>query len=88
LLLGEKELVIRARNPEGDTVDSTVSEKHIHSRPAGGFCMGFNGGYLLEMLDAVGTEQVELSSSSSESICLITPQDEDSWHYMLAPMRL
>jgi DNA polymerase-3 subunit beta len=50
--------------------------------------IGFNEGYLIEVLNVIDTTSVKLSLSDSNSSCLIHNMDSEQSRYVIMPMRL
>ena len=50
--------------------------------------IAFNPRYLLEALRAIGNEKITIQLLSPLSPCVITPADDDSYRYLVLPLRL
>ncbi len=50
--------------------------------------IGFNVGYLVDVLNALDEEQVKITLSNPNSSALIEAQNDDSVLYVVMPMRL
>ena len=50
--------------------------------------IGFNIGYLLDVLNSIDGKNIELLFYNQESSCLIKEHDNDSEIYVIMPMRL
>jgi DNA polymerase-3 subunit beta len=50
--------------------------------------IGFNVGYLLDVLSNLKNEQVQISLGDSNSSALITLPGDDSFKYVVMPMRI
>lgn len=73
-----------AHNP-----DHEEAEEEIPVEFAGGPVeIGFNVGYLLDVLNVIPAEEVTFLFTDGDSSCLITPSGDDSTRYVVMPMRL
>lgn len=77
-------LHLQAHNPEQDEAEEEVEIDY----QGGEITIGFNVGYLLDVLGVVGTESVQMSLIDSNSSTLITPDGSDDCRYIIMPMRL
>jgi DNA polymerase-3 subunit beta len=50
--------------------------------------IGFNVGYVLDVLGVIDTSQVQIKVADPNSSALISNKDEDSNLYVIMPMRL
>ena len=50
--------------------------------------IGFNITYLLDVLQNLGTDQVQLAFGDANSSALITVRDRDDYKYVVMPMRI
>ena len=50
--------------------------------------IGFNVTYLLDAINAIKTEQILMTTTSPDSSCLLTPDNQDNCKYVVMPMRL
>ena len=55
---------------------------------AEGLKIGFNNRYLMDALKACDQEEIILKLNTSESPCLLCPKEDDSYLYMVLPIRL
>lgn len=77
-------LRIQAHNPEQEE-----AEEELEVRYQGGpLTIGFNVGYLLDVLSALPGETVEASFTDANSSCLITAPGAEGCRYVVMPMRL
>jgi len=73
-----------AHNPEQEEAEEEVSVEYQGSPLE----IGFNANYIIDALNAVATDQVELSIVDANSSCLITPHEQQDRRYVVMPMRL
>ena len=84
LLLSQDQLTIQANNPEQDEAEVVLTVEY--SGPE--IEIGFNVGYLQDVLSVLGSETVKISVSDANSSALIeAPGSEDSI-FVVMPMRL
>jgi DNA polymerase-3 subunit beta len=79
---GMVELV--AHNPEQEEAEEKVQIDYEGKEIA----IGFNVGYLLDVLNALDTEKVQFSIVDANSSCLIHGVGRDESRYVVMPMRL
>ena len=84
LILAENNLKLMANNPEQESAEEDLSVKY-EGPPME---IGFNIGYLLDVLGAIDSKEVTLSFFGEESSCLISEPDNHSETYVIMPMRL
>ena len=77
-------LKIQANNPEQEEAEEEIVVDYNGS----GLEIGFNVSYLLDVLSVMGTEQVRLILSDSNSSALLQEADNDDSAYVVMPMRL
>lgn len=77
-------LKIQANNPEQEEAEEEIVVDYNGS----GLEIGFNVSYLLDVLGVMGTEQVRLILSDSNSSALLQEADNDDSAYVVMPMRL
>nr|WP_256834264.1 DNA polymerase III subunit beta [Pseudomonas oleovorans] len=77
-------LKIQANNPEQEEAEEEIVVDYSGS----GLEIGFNVSYLLDVLGVMGTEQVRLILSDSNSSALLQEADNDDSAYVVMPMRL
>lgn len=80
----EDNLELLAHNPEQEEAEEVVEIQYDGPE----MTIGFNVGYLTDVLNVIESEQVELSLVDSNSSCLITAEYDDSCKYVVMPMRL
>ncbi len=84
LILNDEQLTIQANNPEQEEAEEIVSVEFSGDQME----IGFNVSYLLDVLNALDTEQVRLSVSDANSSALIEGIGNESAVYVVMPMRL
>ena len=84
LTLASGLLKIQANNPEQEEAEEEI----VVDYSGGGLEIGFNVSYLLDVLGVMGTEQVRLILSDSNSSALLQEADNDDSAYVVMPMRL
>ncbi len=77
-------LQLLAHNPEQEEAEDEMEIDYQGDE----LVIGFNVGYLIEVLNVIDTETVRLSLSDSNSSCLIQNQGTDQSRYVIMPMRL
>lgn len=80
----EGSLSISANNPEQDEAEEEV-EIDFQGDPVS---MGFNASYLLDALNAIDSEQVNVSFTDTNSSCLLENIDHQNSRFVIMPMRL
>lgn len=84
LILDGEQLTIQANNPEQEEAEEQVPVTYDGDRME----IGFNVGYLQDVLGVLDTEQVQLSVSDANSSALIEGMGQDDAVYVVMPMRL
>ncbi|KAF1056844.1 MAG: Beta sliding clamp [Pseudomonas delhiensis] len=84
LTLSSGLLKIQANNPEQEEAEEEVQVDYAGSNLE----IGFNVSYLLDVLGVMGTEQVRMILSDSNSSALVQEADNDDSAYVVMPMRL
>ncbi|MGG2400101.1 DNA polymerase III subunit beta [Pseudomonas sp. SH1-B] len=84
LTLASGLLKIQANNPEQEEAEEEI----VVDYNGGNLEIGFNVSYLLDVLGVMGTEQVRLILSDSNSSALLQEADNDDSAYVVMPMRL
>lgn len=79
-------LTLSATNPDKDEV--AVDMPCTRSGEVTDYEIGFNLTYLLDVLSAINTKEVDLRFNDPNSSCLITPHDMEGTQYVIMPMRL
>ncbi len=77
-------LNLMAHNPEHEEAEEEL-EVQYEGAP---MTVGFNVGYLLDVLGALEDDQVRFGLNDPTSSCLITPRTEDGSRYVVMPMRI
>lgn len=77
-------LKLLAHNPEQEEAEDEMEINYQGDE----LIIGFNVGYLIEVLNVIDTESVKLSLSDSNSSCLIQNMDSEQCRYVIMPMRL
>ena len=84
LVIQGDQLTIQANNPEQEEAEEQVAVDYDGDRLE----IGFNVSYLQDVLNALQTEQVQLSVSDANSSALIEGMGKDDAVYVVMPMRL
>jgi DNA polymerase-3 subunit beta len=77
-------LQLLAHNPEQEEAEDEMEIDYQGDE----LVIGFNVGYLIEVLNVIESEDVRMSLSDSNSSCLIQNVDTDQSRYVIMPMRL
>ena len=77
-------LHLQAHNPEQDEAEEEVEVEYSGSE----MTIGFNVGYLLDVLSVLDGDQVEMSVVDSNSSSLLTQKDSMECRFVVMPMRL
>ena len=84
LKLTDNTLELVANNPEQEEAEETVSVSY----QGDSLEMGFNVGYLLDVLGVLSGEQVKLSLADPNSSVLLEESEDGDSLYVVMPMRL
>ena len=84
LLVSDDQLTVQANNPEQEEAEEIVAVEFS----GGDLEIGFNVGYLLDVLNALESDGVTLSVSDANSSALIEGQNNPNALYVVMPMRL
>ncbi len=84
LLLSPDEMRVTANNPEQEEAEETLSVSY-DGEPLE---IGFNVGYLVDVLNVVGSEQVKMTLADSNSSALLEGVSSEDAVYVVMPMRL
>lgn len=84
LNLSSGELKITANNPEQEEAEEIVDINYEGDNLE----IGFNVAYLIDVFNALGSENVKISLADSNSSALIEDAADDSALYVIMPMRL
>lgn len=82
--LNKDSLKLTANNPEQESAEEILEVNYSGSEME----IGFNIGYLLDVLNSFETDDVELCFYGEESSCLIKEKGNNSEAYVIMPMRL
>lgn len=82
--ISENSLELLAHNPEQEEAEEMVEV--LYSGPE--LTIGFNVGYLTDVLNVIDTDNVKIALVDSNSSCLITADDNEDCKYVVMPMRL
>lgn len=77
-------LHLQAHNPEQDEAEEELEVDYSGDE----ITVGFNVGYLLDVLGALDTDTVNMALVDSNSSTLVTPQGSTECRYVIMPMRL
>ncbi|MES9855726.1 MAG: DNA polymerase III subunit beta [Sedimenticola sp.] len=77
-------LQLMAHNPEQEEAEEEMEISYEGEQ----LVIGFNVGYLMEVLSAIEGDKVKLLLSDASSSCLIQNVDNQSSNYVIMPMRL
>lgn len=82
--LSAEGLHLQAHNPEQDEAEEEVQVEYAGPP----ITIGFNVGYLLDVLGVLDTEQVSMALIDADSSCLMTAPGSTECRYVIMPMRL
>jgi len=82
--MSEGLLHVVANNPEQEEAEEEMEVEYKGEE----LTIGFNAGYLLDVLSAVDADSVILSLVDANSSCLIQTEPADNGKYVIMPMRL
>ena len=77
-------LHLQAHNPEQDEAEEELEVDYQGEE----ITIGFNVGYLLDVLSTLNTETVNMALIDSNSSTLVTPAGSNECRYVIMPMRL
>jgi DNA polymerase-3 subunit beta len=77
-------LQLQAHNPEQDEAEEEVEVDY----QGADLTIGFNVGYLLDVLGVIDGDDVEMAVIDANSSSLITPKGSTECRYVVMPMRL
>lgn len=77
-------LHLQAHNPEQDEAEEEVEVDYDGPE----MTIGFNVGYLLDVLGVIDSDQVRMAVSDSNASSLVTAIDNEDARYVIMPMRL
>ncbi|HEX6733767.1 MAG TPA: DNA polymerase III subunit beta, partial [Azonexus sp.] len=84
VVLGDNSLKLIAANAEQEEAQEEI-EVNYGGEPID---VGFNVGYLLDVLNNVHTDEVQWSFNDASSSALITVPGNDRFKYVIMPMRI
>jgi DNA polymerase-3 subunit beta len=84
LEVGEGFIRLRAQNPEHEEAEDEVPAEVSGET----FSVGFNAAYLLDAINAVGSDSVRMSFTDANSSCLIEDLSDARYRFIVMPMRL
>lgn len=84
LIIKEGLLKVQANNPDQEEAEEDIAIDY-YGEPLE---IGFNVGYLLDILNVMETQNVKITLSDSNSSALLQELDSDSSAYVVMPMRL
>jgi DNA polymerase-3 subunit beta len=73
-----------ANNPEQEEAEEEIEADYVGEE----MTVGFNVGYLLDVLNVIESPTVKLSLTDANSSCLIENDSSESGRYVIMPMRL
>jgi len=82
--LSQNLLHLQAHNPEQDEAEEELEVEYEGEE----LNIGFNVGYLLDVLNVLDTDKVNIALIDSNSSSLVTPSDDQECRYVVMPMRL
>lgn len=82
--LNEGLVQLQAHNPEQDEAEEEVEVDYRGEN----LTVGFNVGYLLDVLNVIDEDEVTIAVTDASSSALITPANSESCRYVVMPMRL
>ncbi len=77
-------LGLLAHNPEQEEAEEEMEIDY----QGGDLAIGFNVGYLIDVLSTVGTERIEMNLKDENSSCIISGIGDEESRYVVMPMRL
>jgi len=80
----ENNIKIQAHNPDQEEAVEEIDARYEHDA----MVIGFNVTYLLDVLNAIDTDDVEVLLSDSNSSALINKPGSEACRYVVMPMRL
>ena len=80
----ENKLILTANNPEKESAEE-ILDVNYKGPPLE---IGFNIGYILDVLSIIDTETVQINLYGEESSCTIQEPENQSEVYVIMPMRL
>ncbi len=84
LSFGEGQLALQAHNPEQEEAEEELELEYGDEPTA----VGFNVGYLLDVLGVLEKDKVEIEFTDSNSSAVLRSREDDRETYVVMPMRL
>jgi DNA polymerase-3 subunit beta len=84
IVLGPGQLKIICTNSEQEEAEEELEVAY----QGDSLDIGFNINYLLDVLQNLGSEQVQLAFGDSNSSALVTVPERDDYKYVVMPMRI
>ena len=78
------QLKLQTHNPEQEEAEETVDVAYTGDEMS----IGFNVGYVLDVLNVIDTETVQLTVTDPNSSAIMTNMGQDDNRYVIMPMRL
>ncbi|OOZ09374.1 DNA polymerase III subunit beta [Solemya velum gill symbiont] len=82
--LSENLIHLTANNPEQEQAEEEIVIEYSKEEMS----IGFNVGYLLDVLGVIDTENVVMTLTDPNSSCIVTPEGSEQSRYVVMPMRL
>ena len=82
--LTKNKLKLTANNPEQESAEEELDVVY----PGSELEVGFNIGYLLDVLNSIESDNVNFKFYGEDSSCIIKEKDSESDLYVIMPMRL
>jgi len=82
--INNSKIELLAHNPEQEEAEEEVEVQYEGDE----LTIGFNVGYLTDVLNVVSTEDIHIALVDANSSCLLTASDSDACKYIVMPMRL
>jgi DNA polymerase-3 subunit beta len=82
--LNQGTLQLQAHNPEQDEAEEELEIDYQGEE----LNIGFNVGYLLDVLSVIDTDEVNMALLDANSSTVVTPMDSEECRYVVMPMRL
>ena len=85
LSLNKTDMVLSTNNPSLEEGEDSIACSYSGES----FDIGFNLSYLLEVIDVIGSDNIEIQLNNADSGCLISSEDKASLNkYIIMPMRV
>ena len=83
-IFSENNLSIQANNPDQEEAEEEITVNYTEANIE----IGFNVTYLLDVFSVLDSEDIEIKLKDSNSSCIITSTESNSFRYVVMPMRL